>query len=133
MFNGYTLAVDSFSGFSVQQLEVLKLLFTQCESTYVALTLNPCEDEEQSLFSTTNDTYKRLKAIAKSENVEIKAPVKLEENFRNESEELKILEKNFYQNKSNEYELKTIQSPLFRQIPFTANVNLWQGKLKGLL
>ena len=106
MFNGFTLAVDSFSGFSVQQLEVLKLLFTQCESTYVALTLNPYEDEEQSLFSTTNDTYKRLKAIAKSENVEIKAPVKLEENFRNESEELKILEKNFYQNKSNEYELK---------------------------
>ena len=81
-------------------------MFAQCESTYVALTLNPYEDEEQSLFSTTNDTYKRLKAIAKSENVEIKAPVKLEENFRNESEELKILEKNFYQNKSNEYELK---------------------------
>ena len=74
IFGGFTLAVDSFSGFSVQQLEVLRLLLVQCESVYVALTLNPFEEEQQALFSTTNDTYKRLKAIAKSENVEIKAP-----------------------------------------------------------
>lgn len=103
IFDGFTLAVDSFSGFSVQQLEVLKLLFTQCESSYVALTLNPFEDEQQSLFSTTFDTYKRLKTIAKSENIVIKAPVKLQENFRSENEELKILETNFYQYKSNSY------------------------------
>ena len=79
----------------------------QCESVFVALTLNPFEDEQQSLFSTTNDTYKSLKAIAKAEKIDIKSPIKLEENFRNESEELKILEKNFYQNKNNKYELKT--------------------------
>lgn len=107
IFDGFTLAVDSFSGFSKQQLEVLRLLFMQCESVFVALTLNPFEDEQQSLFSTTNDTYKSLKAIAKAENIDIKSPIKLEENFRNESEELKILEKNFYQNKNNKYELKT--------------------------
>lgn len=107
LFDGFTLAVDSFSGFSKQQLEVLRLLFMQCESVFVALTLNPFEDEQQSLFSTTNDTYKSLKAIAKAENIDIKSPIKLEENFRNESEELKILEKNFYQNKNNKYELKT--------------------------
>lgn len=86
---------------------MLRLLFIQCESAFVALTLNPFEDEQQSLFSTTNDTYKSLKAIAKAENIDIKSPIKLEENFRNENEELKILEKNFYQNKNNKYELKT--------------------------
>ena len=107
IFGGFTLAVDSFSGFSVQQLEVLRLLLVQCESVYVALTLNPFEEEQQALFSTTNDTYKRLKAIAKSENVEIKAPVKLEENLRADCEELKILEKNFYQRKSGSYEINS--------------------------
>lgn len=97
IFEGFTLAVDSFSGFSMQQLEVLRLLLIQCDRVCVALTLNPFEDEQQSLFSTTYDTYKRLKAIAKSEGVEIKAPIKLEENLRTDSEDLKILEKNFYQ------------------------------------
>lgn len=107
IFGGFTLAVDSFSGFSVQQLEVLRLLLVQCESVYVALTLNPFEEEQLALFSTTNDTYKRLKAIAKSENVEIKAPVKLEENLRADCEELKILEKNFYQRKNGSYEINS--------------------------
>lgn len=107
IFGGFTLAVDSFSGFSVQQLEVLRLLLVQCESVYVALTLNPFEEEQQALFSTTNDTYKRLKAIAKSENVEIKAPVKLEENLRADCEELKILERNFYQRKNGRYEINS--------------------------
>lgn len=107
IFGGFTLAVDSFSGFSVQQLEVLRLLLVQCESVYVALTLNPFEEEQQALFSTTNDTYKRLKAIAKSENVEIKAPVKLEENLRADCEELKILERNFYQRKNGSYEINS--------------------------
>ena len=107
IFGGFTLAVDSFSGFSVQQLEVLRLLLVQCESVYVALTLNPFEEEQQALFSTTNDTYKRLKAIAKSENVEIKAPVKLEENLRADCDELKILERNFYQHKNGSYEISS--------------------------
>ncbi len=107
IFDGFTLAVDSFSGFSAQQLEVLRLLFTQCKSVYVALTLNPFEEEPQSLFSTTEDTYKTLKNIAKSEGVDIKAPVKLEENLRTACDELKILEKNLYQRKSGSFEIKS--------------------------
>lgn len=107
LFKGFTLAVDSFSGFSIQQLEVLRLLLIQCDSVCVALTLNPFENEQQSLFSTTYDTYKKLKAIAKTEGVEIKAPIKLEENLRTDCEELKILEKNFYQLKNDTYKIKS--------------------------
>ncbi len=106
LFEEFTLVVDSFSGFSLQQLEVLKLLFSQCESVYVALTKNITDDDEP-LFSTTNDTYKRLKALAKAEGIDIKAPIKLDENLRTNCEELKILERNFYQNKTEKYNINS--------------------------
>ena len=99
LFSGFTLAIDSFSGFSVQQLEVIRLLFEQCESVYVSLTLDPFADDKDSLFAVTNDTYKRLKSIARSADVDIKAPVKLSENYRAKTDELKILEKNIYRTK----------------------------------
>ena len=99
LFSGFTLAVDSFSGFSVQQLDVLKLLFVQCKSVYVSLALDSLADNNDSLFAVTNDTYKRLKNIAKSADVDIKTPVKLSENYRAESDELQFLEKNIFRTK----------------------------------
>lgn len=101
-FSGYTLAIDSFSGFSNQQLDVIKMLFLQCKDVFVSLDLDPNSINEESLFFATTQTYNTLKNIAKKENIEIKVPIKLTENFRTNSNELKIIGDNIYRSKLSE-------------------------------
>ncbi|MCD8026818.1 MAG: PD-(D/E)XK nuclease family protein, partial [Clostridiales bacterium] len=92
IFNGYTLFVDSFSGFNAEQIKVLRLLLSGCRDSYISLTLDPLSDGQEDVFATSRDTYKALKNIAKQDMLEIKPPVKLTENKRFSSTELSMLE-----------------------------------------
>ena len=92
IFNGYTLFADSFSGFTAQQLKLIRLLMGRCAETYIALTLDPEQAGEEDVFATCNETYKRLKAIANKDCINIKAPVKLTDCTRFKNDELKALE-----------------------------------------
>ena len=102
IFNGYTLFVDSFSGFTAQQLRLIRLLMGRCNETYIALTLDPEQTAEEEVFATCNDTYKRLKAIANKDFINIKAPVKLNECTRFRNNELKTLEAFAFRNRKPE-------------------------------
>ncbi len=99
LFNNYTLFVDSFSGFTAQQMKVLRLLLSQCADTYVSLTLDPFLGTEDDVFATSQETYKQIKNIAKRDFIDIKAPIKHEKCYRFENEELNILEQGIYRNK----------------------------------
>lgn len=99
LFSGYTLFADSFSGFTVQQLKLIRLLMNRCKSTYIALTLDPEADRNEDVFATCNETYRKLKAIANKDFINIAAPVKLSECTRFNNEELKTLEAFAFRNR----------------------------------
>lgn len=98
IFDGYTVFVDSFSGFSAQQLKVLRLIMSQSDSIFVSLTLDPESDGREEVFATSQSTYKTLKNIAKSDSIDIKTPVKLAENKKFSNRELSLLEKSAFRN-----------------------------------
>lgn len=98
IFEGYTVFVDSFSGFTAQQLKVLRLIMSQSNSVFVALTLDPESDGREEVFATSQSTYKTLKNIAKSDCIDIKTPVKLTENKKFSNSELELLEKSAFRN-----------------------------------
>ncbi len=88
IFDNYTLFIDSFSGFTSQQLKVLRLMISSCAYTCIALTLDPQSDGREEVFATSHQTYKTLKNIAKQDFVDIKAPIKLTECKRFSNDEL---------------------------------------------
>ena len=92
LFEGYYLYIDSFSGFTAQQLKVVRLLLNQCNEVNVSLTLDSIAENCDDVFSTSHNTYKTLKDIAKRDFIEIKSPVKLTECKRFKNDELVHLE-----------------------------------------
>ena len=96
IFDDYTFFIDSFSGFSAQQLKVLRLIMSQSRETCVALTLDPESDGREEVFATSHATYKALKSLAKRDSIEIKSPVKLTESKKFVSSELVALEKSIF-------------------------------------
>lgn len=133
LFEGFTLAVDSFSGFTAQQLDVIRLLLMRCDTVYVSLALDPDAENTDSVFATTNDTYKILKNIAKSENVTIKAPVRLTENLRAKCGELKILEENAYRTDSNISDKENKNIMLFKASDIYCECEFVARKIKEIV
>lgn len=98
IFKDYNIFIDSFSGFTSQQLKVLKLLIPDSSCTCVALTLDPLTDGREEVFATSQATYKILKNLAKQEFVDIKSPIKLTECKRFAEAELNTLESCIFRN-----------------------------------
>ena len=96
IFRNQVLFIDSFSGFSKTQLEIIRVLLSRCSEVSVALTLDPYGSRADEVFEISRATYSALKDIAKRDFVEIKAPVKLEEPLRFKSGELAFLEKGLF-------------------------------------
>lgn len=108
LFKDYTVAVDSFSGYTVQEQQILQEIFKQSENVYVTI----CTDKEEFAnlsrrFSTTNATKKLLTSIAKRAGVKVSAPIYLEENYRMKSPDLKALEAEIYMHTGNTYNGKS--------------------------
>ncbi len=90
--NGATLWVDGFSGFSVQERDLLIELLKVCKNAYIALCLDPktidlsnTDDEKLdpfSLFGATEETYTELLRIFKACRFTCKEPVVLDKPLR---------------------------------------------------
>ena len=96
VFEGYTLFIDSFSGFNRQQLDVLKMLIRQCKDTYVALTIDPLTKGNDELFETSYSTMRQITDICNRDFIEIKKPVELNKCMRFDNDELALLEQGIY-------------------------------------
>ncbi len=92
----YTIIFDGFSGFTMQQLNVVRSLMRDCTATYFTLTLDPLTDGSEEVFTTSQQTYKILKEYAKRDGVDIKAPIKLTDLHRFKNAELALLEQNIF-------------------------------------
>ncbi len=92
LFDGCTLFIDSFSGFTAQQLKLIRLLLGRCKNTYIALTLDPDGIQNEDVFATCGETYKRLKRLADKDFISVASPVKLTACTRFNNDELRALE-----------------------------------------
>lgn len=92
----YTIIFDGFSGFTMQQLNVVRNLMRDCTATYFTLTLDPLTDGSEEVFTTSHQTYKILKEYAKRDGVDIKVPIKLTDLHRFKNDELALLEQNIF-------------------------------------
>lgn len=106
MFRDYTIVVDSFSGFTYQQLEIIKILMKQSKDFYITFNLDP-DRRDFEFFATTNRTEKQIKAIAKNEGLVIGNKTILTENLRTDKTDLKFLERNLFSIINNTNEART--------------------------
>lgn len=103
IFKDYTIALDSFSGFTAQQYSVIECLMKDSKDFYVSLTLDPEEDTPSDCFKTTFETKKRIFNIAQKNSVKTDIPVLCEENYRIKSPDLISLEENIYRDIKTSY------------------------------
>lgn len=89
-FKGYTIAVDSFSGFTNQELEIIEVLIKQSERMLFSISASVGD-----LFYTPNRTMRLIKDICRKNGEEIHKGQEFTENKRTSSKALIHLEKNF--------------------------------------
>lgn len=96
-FEGATVVLDEFRGFTVQQLQVLDKMLAQAEDVYVTLGCdNLKEDSGISLFSNVIKTANTLQTMARDNGVKIAPAVYLTENRRAQNDEIRHLEQNLF-------------------------------------
>lgn len=124
MFRDYTIVVDSFSGFTYQQLEIIKILMKQSKDFYITFNLDKRESE---VFATTARTERNIKRIAKNEVLEIGEKIILNEHLRSDKDDLKFLERNIFLVSDNAYDKKAenietfIASNVYDESEYVAN------------
>ena len=79
-FEGYTVVVDDFSGFTAQEQKILDLIMQQAKDFYITLCMQPNSEDE--LFFTVNRTRKSILRSAARYGLTVASPVRLYENYR---------------------------------------------------
>ncbi len=92
LFSDYTIAVDSFSGFTRQQLDIIELLMNRSRDFYITLNINISERDSE-IFATTNRTRKVIKRIAAANRTERKPDMVLGGFRRSNRDDISFLEK----------------------------------------
>ncbi|HEX3037942.1 MAG TPA: PD-(D/E)XK nuclease family protein [Oscillospiraceae bacterium] len=94
-FSGYTVMLDSFKGFTVQELDILELMIQQADDVAVSLCTDTLDDPEHGmgLFSQVRRTAKQVLRLARENGVKVAAPVVLESGKRFQHDDLAALEK----------------------------------------
>lgn len=102
IFDGYTIAIDGFKGFTGQEFKIIEQLLKSADDVYVSVCTNDIHTGDASmLWDSVIFTVKKLEALAKKADVQIidmsrkdkDYPVKPGLRFRNE--DLKTVEENF--------------------------------------
>lgn len=96
LFDDYTIAVDSYYGFTKQEYELISVLMKSTRDMYFALTTDDCGDTDTDLFFVTNRTKKRLMHIAKDNGIKTAKPIVLTNNHRTNSPELTFINNNIF-------------------------------------
>lgn len=132
IFEGYTIVVDSFSGFTYQQLDIINILINQCKEFYITLNID-ISDKDNEIFETTNHTRRIIKNLAKNNGVNINDDIVLDEFLRSEKEDISFLEKNFLRINSDIYLNKAENIEIYRALDIYDEVNFVARKIKSLV
>lgn len=96
LFEGYTVAVDAFYGFTAQEYGVLERLMVQSRDMLVSLTDDGTSGDDTSLFYAPQRTRAHLSRIARNNGIEIAAYIRLSEPYRFNDPALAAVEENLY-------------------------------------
>lgn len=96
-FKGKTVAIDSFKGFTRQELKIIGLIAEQADDLIITLCCDGTENEKDKLlFGCVYETEQKLIKTARLANVAVAKPVVLGDVPRFKNDELKELEKNVF-------------------------------------
>lgn len=96
-FNGYTVYIDAFNGFTMQEMNVIEEILKQCDACYVALSGDNLNiNDENNLFFTINRTKKDLTRLAKRNGIAVKAPLLFDSQYRFSKAGISALERSIY-------------------------------------
>lgn len=132
MFSGYTIAVDSFSGFTYQQLRVIELLMRRGSDFYVTLNLDP-EYRKFDIFETTERTRKLIKRIAVSNSIEIGESIVLPDFLRSKNDDISFLEKYALKINNKVYDKKSDNITTHIASNIHSEARYIAGKIKSLV
>lgn len=133
ILRNYTIIFDGFSGFTMQQLKVVRSLIRDCTATYFTLTLDPLTDGSEEVFATSQQTYKILKEYAKHDGVDIKAPIKLTDLHRFKNNELTLLEQNIFRTHLEPLEISPENICVYNAVDMYDECEYVARKIKGLV
>ena len=102
LFEGYTVALDAFYGFTAQEYGVVERLMTMCTEMYVALTDDMREDSG-TLFFVPRRTRSRLTRTARDHGIAVAPFFKMETPYRFSCDALIALEENAYRTVKEQY------------------------------
>lgn len=132
IFEGYTIAVDSFSGFTYQQLEIIRVLMTQCKDFFITVNIDmECKNEE--IFETTNRTRRMIKRLALENNIEREPDIILDKFLRSENNDISFLEKNILRINDEKYPEKTENIETYSAFDINDEVSFVARKIKSLV
>ncbi len=132
IFKDYTIVVDSFSGFTYQQLEIIEILMKESKNFYITINLN-LENKHSEVYATTYRTYKAVKRIAKSNFINI-APIKfLNNTYRFNNQDLAFLESNIFKFDCSKYSKKAEHIELFQADNIYREADYIASKIKQLV
>lgn len=103
-FENKTVFIDSFTGFTLQQLDFIKRIMPISKDIYISLGFDGVYSKNE--FSTFANIAKQaldLKNTARENGVEVGEDIVLNQNRRSQSETLDFLEKNIFSDEGNSY------------------------------
>lgn len=104
-FNGKTVFLDAFSGFSGQEYKVIEQILRQADDVFVTFCCDTSKNNDRyELFYNANVEIKKLKLIANKINVKIAPEKVLYSKKEFKKDELNFLEENIFSSDAVEYE-----------------------------
>ncbi len=80
-FEGKTVFIDSFKGFTGQQFKIIERIFSQAEDVYISFADNLSVKREYSIYANIRKAAEKIRRIADKYNKEISEPIVLEESY----------------------------------------------------
>lgn len=108
--------IDEFAGFTYQEYEVIKELIKQAKQVSITMcidTLKPSINPDADIYYSNKITLSKILNLIEENNLKLEEPIKLENQYRFKTEELKHLSDNIYNSKSTKYEKNVENIKLF--------------------
>ena len=117
MFDNSLIYIDEFSGFTVQEYEIIGELLKKAKQVSITICIDKLEEAkrpESDIFYSNKQVAKKLLDRAKQANVNIENAIELNKQYRFKNNELQVLEKNIYESKNQIYnkQIKNIRLSL---------------------
>lgn len=80
-YAGYIVAVDGFSGFTGDEMQVLRHLLLQAERTFVTFCLAPEDAPDGAVFALPRKSCRALIHMARQNNIPVAAPIRTDRQF----------------------------------------------------